>query len=228
MPGGEARDVDGAGLARAELDAAEGDRSDPAQAAHPLEIDPAYAEPGRGLLRPERRLTVQQLGQALPGGDLVDLVGVEGAVPAVAAEVDQEVERDQALHRVGGHRRRLAGLVRLTQRCRDPARRLVRRDRLARHRSPHGGRVHRVHRRPRPCEAADVRIRDNAHVPRPAQHHDRRVQPLRGLGLVVLGSLSHGDSSLSHVRCEPWRQNMTDQSKTYQCPLKAGELSRHD
>ncbi|MFH8841914.1 hypothetical protein [Streptomyces sp. NPDC017868] len=33
---------------------------------HPLQIYPAYAEPGRGLLRPERRLTAQQLGQALP------------------------------------------------------------------------------------------------------------------------------------------------------------------
>lgn len=68
MAGGEAGDVDGAGLARAELDAAPGDRSDPAQAAHPLKIDPTDAEPSCRLLRPERRLTVQQLGQALPGG----------------------------------------------------------------------------------------------------------------------------------------------------------------
>ncbi|MFD5764273.1 hypothetical protein ACFWIN_00405 [Streptomyces sp. NPDC127049] len=66
MPGGETRDIDGAGLARTELNSAEGDRSDPAQAAHPLEIDPADTEPGGGLRRPERRLTGQQLGQALP------------------------------------------------------------------------------------------------------------------------------------------------------------------
>ncbi|MFE3760789.1 hypothetical protein ACFXPI_03355 [Streptomyces sp. NPDC059104] len=79
--GGRCFHYDGTGLARAELDASPGAWGDPARAAHPLEIDPAYAEPGRGLLRAERRLTVQQLCQGLPGGDLVHLTGVEGSCP---------------------------------------------------------------------------------------------------------------------------------------------------
>ncbi|MET8756224.1 hypothetical protein ABZW32_39985, partial [Streptomyces sp. NPDC004667] len=77
--GGRCFHCDCTGLALAELDASPGARGDPARAARPLENDPAYAEPGRGLLRAERRLTVQQLCQTLPGGDLVDLTGVEGS-----------------------------------------------------------------------------------------------------------------------------------------------------
>ncbi|MGW8779492.1 hypothetical protein ACWGNM_15695 [Streptomyces sp. NPDC055796] len=35
------------------------------------------AKPGGGLLRPKRRLAAQQLGQALPGGDLVTWSGFD-------------------------------------------------------------------------------------------------------------------------------------------------------
>lgn len=111
MAGGEPGHMRGVGLGGTELHPPDGHRLDPAQAVHPLEVDPAHAQPVGGLLRPERCFTGQGLREVSASAELGDLGRVELRVLMVAAQVEQRAERDDdrtgaTLLRPGTTRRR--------------------------------------------------------------------------------------------------------------------------
>ncbi|WP_381568867.1 TetR-like C-terminal domain-containing protein [Streptomyces eurythermus] len=204
---GEQRDHHRPGSRRAETHLTPFRRPYPQQVAHVVEVDPPHAQPGGGLIRPERRFVGEPLREALAAADRRHLVGVDQHGFRVRRQVGQQPAGDEPAHREGTHDRRFAGHVRCAQGPGDPVRGRCGGNRFVGERGPDRVCVHRLHSGPRPLVGGSVRSRDEAGVPRPPEGGDRHSETSGGLAFVVLGASGHGGSSSLAVR--PERMNKT-------------------
>ncbi|WP_189481672.1 hypothetical protein [Streptomyces pseudogriseolus] len=186
-----------------------------------VEVGTAYPEPGGGLLGSERGVGGDQLRQVLAAADLVDLGGVVQRPVRVRAQVDQQAAVNEPPHHKGRDVRLLADHVRGAERLGDPVCRRAAADRRGGHRGPDGVGVQRLNSGPGPPGRRHVGGGDEAGVAGPPEGRCGHLQALGGLARVVLGS-SHEITSRSFAGSGG--QNMTDNYKSCQYPLKTGKL----
>ncbi|RSS53551.1 hypothetical protein EF912_18170 [Streptomyces sp. WAC07061] len=85
------------------------DRPEQARAHGGVEVDPAHAEPARGLVRAERHVPVQERGQVPAPAQRRDLIGVDVGELHIPAQVDEETGLDETADRRGGYPRPAPG-----------------------------------------------------------------------------------------------------------------------